>query len=49
MQPTIDRLPGAVPSHAGSSLAELGRRLAVAGLLLTALTLLASIALTAQS
>ena len=49
MQRTIDRAPSAVAAHPASSLAELVRRLAIAGFLLAALTLLASIALTAQS
>jgi hypothetical protein len=49
MQPTIDRAPSALAAHSAPSLAELVRRLAIAGLLLAALTVLASIALTAQT
>ena len=49
MQPTLDRLPSVVTTPSASSLADLVRRLAVAGLLLTVLTVLASIALTAQN
>ena len=49
MHRTIDRTPSAVAAHPASSLTELVRRLAIAGFLLAALTVLASIALTAQS
>jgi hypothetical protein len=49
MSQTIDHLPSVLAVPAASSFGELARRLAVTGVLLAALTILASIALAAQS
>jgi hypothetical protein len=49
MRQTGDRVPAALTAPPVSSVAELVRRLAVASVILTALTVLASIALTIQN